>query len=855
MRTLHSLAIPAALGMMVIGGCELFLVAPQKDLVDPLFETTAGAKAIVLGDINGDGLTDVASISSESQPVQIHLRNPLTFRFDTYTIAGGAPLSILADLELADLNGDGRPDIVVLVNDTGFMAPDDATKVGAVVMLIQGADPTDPADWIQVSGAGAAPPANLSFASNEAGATDLVVGDFDMSNGPDIVVLSNETDARRVHLYANPGAAGAADPAAWTSTVIEQDASDLGKAEAVDLDRDGDLDVVMSVPTAKSFNLRWLQNPRIQLTASGADPPPTFVPDTVDPLLESTAGAKATALGDIDGDGLMDIASISDESQPVQIHLRNAATGHFDTISIAGGAPLTRSQDIELADFDGDGKLDIAVLVNDTGYAVPELWRQDKIGALVVIIQGADPRDPSAWTRVDAFNQLNPLIRCIVDSPPVGCDMQFGTGEIGCTDMVVADFTNDGLPDIVVDANGRDQPDPGPTKFVYLFPSPGPGAVTDPANWTRQIITTDVTDFARLAAADLDEDGSQDVVITMPEGKSFNISWSRNIADGANWERVFLGQQQGGGNYIAVGDINGDSHIDLASGSISLGLVQWFQNPGPAALAPGAAQVPWYVYNIGTVTTGALGQVQLVDLDDDGRLDCFATGGSAGVGFQPQAHIQHTWDSFLIFEAYPAATIGQTIFHDFDGDGRIDFVAPFNRTGLIDDRFVLYKSMAASLWHRRLVGQQQGGADAIALGDIDRDGNVDVAAAGAELMVVQWFHNPGSGRLLPTSPQVPWDVFTLGRIEGGQINQVQLVDLNSDQWIDAFITADGTAFEFYRGLDVEQQWGGTAMFRTDPKGQIGRTAFLDLNLNGLADIIAPVDRDNLTDDQIVIFPR
>jgi hypothetical protein len=163
--------------------------------------------------------------------------------------------------------------------------------------------------------------------------------------------------------------------------------------------------------------------------------------------------------------------------------------------------------------------------------------------------------------------------------------------------------------------------------------------------------------------------------------------------------------------------------------------------------------------------------------------------------------------------------------------------------------------MAASLWHRRLIAQQQGGAQYLAIGDIDGDSSPDVAASSLELPVVQWFRNPGPTQLLLTAPQVPWSVFTIGQLEEGEINQVQLADLDIDGKLDCFVTADGAAYQFFRGADVTALWTGSAMFKSDPTGVIGNVKFLDLTLNGYPDVLIPVDREGGTEDQIVVFER
>ncbi|MEE8171291.1 MAG: VCBS repeat-containing protein, partial [Phycisphaerae bacterium] len=177
---------------------------------------------------------------------------------------------------------------------------------------------------------------------------------------------------------------------------------------------------------------------------------PTYTASLLDPLFEATAGAKAVVMADIDNDGVLDIVSISDESQPVQIHLRNTTTNLFDTLSIGGGAPITRAIDIEVGDFDADGRLDVAVLINDTGFAPPP--NAAKLAALVLLFQGADPRNQFAWVRTVVVFK--------------GCD------EDSFTDMTVGDFDGVNGPDIILLSN-EPEVQGVPDKFAYLFTNPG----------------------------------------------------------------------------------------------------------------------------------------------------------------------------------------------------------------------------------------------------------------------------------------------------------------------------------------------------------------------------------------------
>jgi hypothetical protein len=414
----------------------------------------------------------------------------------------------------------------------------------------------------------------------------------------------------------------------------------------------------------------------------------------LDPVLESTAGAKAVALGDFNNDGLMDIVSISSENQPVQLHLQNPTTGRFDLLSIAGGGPLAKMIKVAAADFNGDGRLDIAVLVNDTGFAPPP--DVEKPGALILLIQGNDPLDPSQWLMVYA----PPSCHDNPDQP--SCGLFFSGSATGVTDMVTGDFNRDGLPDIAVTSNeplpnGADEQDPH--TFVYVFLNPGAASSTNAGSWTRTIAFADVVDLTALAVADLDMDNDMDIILAASSAKTWNLSWLRNGGPNVPWTWSQVGQQDGGANAIATGDLNGDGYPDVVAVDTAQTLVQWFRNPGAAALSPAVRSVPWYVYNVGMPSevlvdgeaqSVSLDQVQLVDVDRNGTLECFLSGSGIAYEYTRGENVFSPWNGRALFKTNPTGSIGTVAFYDFEGTSALDIIVPVDRGGLTLDGVYMF---------------------------------------------------------------------------------------------------------------------------------------------------------------------
>jgi hypothetical protein len=208
---------------------------------------------------------------------------------------------------------------------------------------------------------------------------------------------------------------------------------------------------------------------------------------------------------------------------------------------------------------------------------------------------------------------------------------------------------------------------------------------------------------------------------------------------------------------------------------------------------------------------------------------------------------------------------------DIDQDGDIDVVGTFPTALSSNIRWMvnpLVESGAAAVasgnWTEHIIGEQRQlsgpddaqnpGADFLDVGDIDGDGDIDVASVHEDLGVIQWFANPGPGLVLLQA--FPWNVFTLGQVNTGiSINQMQLVDMDLNSSLDCFITADGNMVGFERLADVQDYWQPFTIVGTNPIARIGTCAFDDVDGNGLLDIIAPMDREGITLDNFLILLR
>jgi len=247
-----------------------------------------------------------------------------------------------------------------------------------------------------------------------------------------------------------------------------------------------------------------------------------------------------------------------------------------------------------------------------------------------------------------------------------------GLPTIGCEDFAFGDFNNDGCLDVAVVAASEEgvRAYTGNCKGVWQESSAG----LDGSEWGNAVVT-----------ADIDGDDNTDIIAAHASGPRV---WLGDGAGGWTGASEGLPAPEIHGLYwgIAVGDVNGDGKLDIASGAAIPGAEVFIQEKGESG-------PKWRKANEGIIPLNALG-VALGDLDNDGHVDLVVAG---------KANLEEIGGVYGVYPFFG------------DGNGNWTFV---ENTGLpVDGR-------------ERTWG--------VALPDIDKDGVLDVAVAFGDVLSPSW---------------------------------------------------------------------------------------------------------------------
>jgi hypothetical protein len=296
--------------------------------------------------------------------------------------------------------------------------------------------------------------------------TDMQVGDVDGDGDMDAIIPKGKWKGTSVWWYENPRPSGNPAQGQWKEHFIGNAGSH--DVEVADMNGDGKLDVVVREDTLTLF----LQNNR----------------DSWTKVLLAVRPTEGTCLGDIDGDGDMDIAM---NGVWLENPLPSGDPAKDRWVERAFASDCPAQAGVHIADIDGDGRVDILVAPSESAHG------------RLVWYETADPRT-ALWTEHVIGEDVSYL-------------HTFKTGDMdgnGTTDIVTAEMHQSPAPHLV---------------SVY-YNTGGSGLV-----WTKKIIAT--TGSHNIRIGDIGNDGDIDIV---------GANWSNEAENGGAiemWENRARGEE------------------------------------------------------------------------------------------------------------------------------------------------------------------------------------------------------------------------------------------------------------------------------------------------------------------------
>lgn len=301
------------------------------------FTTGSAPFSVALGDLNADGNDDLAVATPNTDTVSVLLSTNAqgattpTFAQTVNLTAGDSPNYVA----LGDLNGDGAPDLAAsnLSADTTLSVLLSTTAQGATTPTF-------------------AP--SVNFTTGEI-AYAVAIGDLNGDGTPDVAILNGVQ--KTVSVLLSTTAQGATTPT-FAPKVDFPTGSDPYSVAIADINGDDKPDLAFT--NGASITVSVL----LSTTEQGATTP-TFEPRVDFPTVSYS---YSLAVGDLNGDGMPDLAFTNSESDTVSALLNTTAPGATTPTFAPRVDFTTGTQPIAVAmgDLNGDGKPDLALTNNQS---------------------------------------------------------------------------------------------------------------------------------------------------------------------------------------------------------------------------------------------------------------------------------------------------------------------------------------------------------------------------------------------------------------------------------------------------------------------------------------------------------
>jgi len=592
---------------------------------------------VLAADLDGDQSADVLTILENNQ--LIWFKNDGKGQFSTPRIITTLSNNQYTLSKLVDLDLDQDLDLLIFSTRNNTIA------------------------WLRNDGKGQFSN-SIIVTSASYGVLDIQVADVDADQDLDIVSASDS----HISWYINQGK----ENFTTTTPFAIEGPREVNKVLVFDFDQDKDLDVIG------------------YKDANGERTMTLSIYEKIGPNLggyrlrtQTITSTSFLYLVDLDRNGDMELLSTNDKGQGL-------IWRHRDTLGAYGNNQLILAGEnypeyLAIADWDRDGDLDIVWSPNYKKLA----WLENR-GAGTFI-----PKD---------------LYKDQLD---------------GLANLHLFDLDNDGDKDILTASDNDDR--------IAWYPNEGAGQFG-----ALKTITTTADSATFVFAADVDRDQKLDVISS--SWKDNKIAWYKNLGGGAFSPQQIVSDSARNASAVYAADLDGDGAIDILTAYRSK--VAWFKYKSNGSFQE--FLITRDVSNLPGINPRIMYPAILAaDFDKDGDLDVIVSSYTKksiqwfrndGQGNFTSAPINLDTRSLDFIWGLAVA--------DVDGDQDVDVLS-----ASLDDQVVWFRNDGTGQFSPPLVlSTNAGGANDIKAGDLDGDGDLDIVAVSAYDNKMAWYENRGQGQ-------------------------------------------------------------------------------------------------------------
>jgi len=478
---------------------------------------------------------------------------------------------------------------------------------------------------------------------------------------------------------------------------------------------------------------------------------------------------------DFDGDGYLDIVSASLINGKIAWY-RNDGTGAFTEQIIRSKSASTFYNDsitapfyVIAADMDNDEDMDI----------------------LVAFVGGTN--NDIVWYKNNGAGIFTEDVRIPVLEGP------------GAIKIFATDLNGDGYLDILAALTELDRDN---YKLAWFENFEG-DAFSNP-----NIISTQVPGLESVFAADIDGDGDMDALSASSVLDDYRVAWYENDGMGNFSFQRIIGNPQYGADLVFAADLDGDGDMDVISeGSFGREII-WYENDGTGMFSDQIL--------ISSIQEDYLNNLYFTDLDTDGDIDVLSAseGVLSEIAWYENDGTGVFSDQIIISNKAIGAQSVQAA--DLDNDGDIDILSS---SYILEDKIAWYDNDGTEKFTEQpLTDSPANGLRAIHAADLDKDDHADILFVSQGK--IAWFKNEGGAEFSNA------EIISTSTVS---IREIYTYDLDYDGDLD--IATDGLDEEGY--IWYQNEGAGNFTRKSVPSSLIFSSfaKISDIDGDGILDIV------------------